>query len=298
MGSSAYELLQKNLPEGIPSLSTTQREAYKCFSPLNEGVFMFDQWSAYLDMHNAPRIVSISEDATRVITRVEYDSYSNKIVGFVLPLDDNSLPKINSFVATSFEVIETMFGSSNKASYAYIYMAQPMVLNVPPFCLALLGTDNHFDAKAVIQRWKYIVKECANRKIEVISFGSDGDSRLLTAMLISSKLYDYSSKQLSDLIITDDKISSYSTPFQIRSAWDTWFSVKNVTSISYMQDIVHLGVKLKARLLTHSQILPMGKYSAISSHLTILQSSFRKEQHNLRLKDLSHQDRQNFEAVL
>ena len=68
MGSSAYELLQKNLSEGIPSLSTTQREAYKCFSQLNEGDFMFDQLSAYLDMHNAPRIVSISEDATRVIT--------------------------------------------------------------------------------------------------------------------------------------------------------------------------------------------------------------------------------------
>ena len=137
---------------------------------------------------------------------MEYDSYSNKIVGFVLPLDNNSLPKINSFVATSFEVIETMFASSSKAFYAYIYMAQH-VLNVPPFCLALLGTDNHFDTKVVLQRWKYIVKECANRKIEVISFGSDGGSRLLTAMHTSSKLYDYSSKQLSDLIITEDKIS-------------------------------------------------------------------------------------------
>ena len=115
----------------------------------------------------------------------------------------------------------------------------------------------------------------------MISFGSDGGSRLLTAMHTSSKLYDYSSKQLSDLIITDDKISSYGTPFKIPSAWDTWFSVKNVTSVSYVQDIVHLGVKLKAHLLTHSQILPMGKYSAISSNLTILQSSFRKEQHNL-----------------
>ena len=123
IGSSAYELLQKNLPKGIPSLSTTQREAYKCFSSLNEGDFMFDQLSAYLDMHNAPRIVWISKDATHVKTQVEYDSYSNKIVGLVLPLDNNSLPKINSFVATSFEVIETMFASSNKASYAYIDMA-------------------------------------------------------------------------------------------------------------------------------------------------------------------------------
>ena len=33
-------------------------------------------------------------------------------------------------------------------------------------------------------------------------------------------------------------------------------------------------------------------------YITILRSSFRKEQHNLQLKDLSHQDQQNFEAVL
>lgn len=91
---------------------------------------------------------------------------------------------------------------------------------------------------------------------------------------------------------------SQSTPLDIPSAWNTWFSVRNLTNISYVQDIVHLGVKLKARLLTYSQVLPMGSFSALSSHLIMLQTSFRKEQHNLHLKNLSHQDRQNFEAVL
>ena len=65
--------------------------------------------------------------------------------------------------------------------------------------------------------------------------------------------------------------------------------------MSFVQDTVHLGVKLKARLLTYSQLLPLGKYSAQPSHLSLLQSSFCKEQHNLRAKDLDHQ---NFEAVL
>lgn len=98
---------------------------------------------------------------------------------------------MDSFLATSFEAIEKMFTSSIKASNAYLYMAQPMAINVPPFCFALLGTDNHFDTKVVLHRWKYIVKECAQRRIEVISFCSDGDSRLLTAMRLSAKLYDY-----------------------------------------------------------------------------------------------------------
>ena len=65
----------------------------------------------------------------------------------------------------------------------------------------------------------------------------------------------------------------------------------------FVHDTVHLGVKLKARLLTLSQVLPMGKYSALASHLHLLQATYHKDQHNLRYKDLDHQDRQNFEAV-
>ena len=42
----------------------------------------------------------------------------------------------------------------------------------------------------------------------------------------------------------------------------------------------------------------MGNHTALSIHLSFLQASFSKEQHNLRAKDLDHQDCQNFEAVL
>ena len=49
--------------------------------------------------------------------------------------------------------------------------------------------------------------------------------------------------------------------------------------------------------MSHSQVLQLGKFSAQSAHLSLLESTFRKEQHNLRLKDLDHQDKQNFEAV-
>ena len=64
----------------------------------------------------------------------------------------------------------------------------------------------------------------------------------------------------------------------------------------FVQDPIYLGVKLKSRLISVSN-LPMGKYSAIASHLHLVQVSFSKEHHNLRLKDLDHQDQQNFEAV-
>ena len=192
-GSTGYQLLHKNMPEALPSLSTVQREAAKQFNPLSEGEFAFDQLSAYLESYNAPRIVSISEDATRVITRIEYDSNSNKLVGFVLPLDTEYLPIGGSFLATSFDGIEQMFSSASKASSAYIYVAQPLSPSTPPFSLCLIGTDNRFDANSVTHRWKYMIKECKKRNIEVVSFSADGDSRLLTSMRVEPKLYNYSS---------------------------------------------------------------------------------------------------------
>ena len=81
------------------------------------------------------------------------------------------------------------------------------------------------------------------------------------------------------------------------TGWKSWFHVEVEEAVCFVQDTVHLGVKLKARLLTLSQVLPMAKYSALASHLHLLQAMYRKNQHNLCLKDLDHQDRQNFEAV-
>ena len=114
IGPSPYELLHVNMPEAIPSLSTVEREANRRYSLLGEGQFIFDKLLAHLEGYNAEKIVSISEDATRIISRVEYDSSSNKIVGFVLPLDSNSLPEQTSFYATSFVDIEQMFLNSKK----------------------------------------------------------------------------------------------------------------------------------------------------------------------------------------
>ena len=97
------------MPEAIPSLSTVEREANRYYSPQAEGEFIFDKLLAHLEGYNTEKIVSMSEDATRVISRVEYDSSNNKIGGFVLPLDCNSLPIKTSFYATSFAEIEICF---------------------------------------------------------------------------------------------------------------------------------------------------------------------------------------------
>ena len=222
-------------------------------------------------------MASISEDATRVISRVEYDQAKDKLVGFVLPIDKDSLSLSGSFQASSLSTIEAMFENNKKASSAYVYMAQTLSPNTPPFCLCLIGTDNCFDANMVALRWIHIVKSVKKRNVEVISFGTDGDGRLLTSMRVMSKLYNYTSKKYDYISLESGESLVGSVP----KAWKSWFFIKVEEAVCFVQDTVHLGVKLRAWLLTLSQVLPMGKYSALASHLHLLQATYHKEQHNL-----------------
>ena len=166
-GPLAYDFLHQNMSQGLPSLRTVQRIIHAQYKTLHEGVFRFDELLAHITDHNAPKIVSIGEDATRVIGRVDYDSETNRCVGFVLPLDVNGLPVVDAYLATSFTAIEAMFNSASISKYAYTYMAQPLASNIPPLCLACLGSDQKFTAQHVLQRWQYIYSQCAERGIRV-----------------------------------------------------------------------------------------------------------------------------------
>jgi len=68
-------------------------------------------------------------------------------------------------------------------------MAQPLCSTATPFCLACLGTNNQFTVREVLLRWKHIANECKRRGINVVSFGGDGDTRLLKAMKVTCKLF-------------------------------------------------------------------------------------------------------------
>ena len=87
----------------------------------------------------------------------------------------------------------------------------------------------------------------------------------------------------------------------IPEAWRAWFhiNIKSDAVHVYVQDIVHVGVKLKARLLKPSIVLPMGPhYLASGNHVHLIRMVFGKDQHNLRERDVNHRDRQNFDAVM
>ena len=57
-----------------------------------------------------------------------------------------------------------MFKENEIAKFGYVHMAQALSKQVPAFCLAYIGTNNHFsgDDIDVLKWWKYIVKFTAS----------------------------------------------------------------------------------------------------------------------------------------
>ena len=84
----------------------------------------------------------------------------------------------------------------------------------------------------------------------MVCYGSDGDSRLLKAMQIASALLppkcDYPFEVYSSLEVS-----------KIPLTWKPWFYLKNVSTITHVQD-VHKAVKLKCRLLKAFSGVPNG----------------------------------------
>jgi len=288
-GPMTYNFIASNLSRALPNLRTVQRYIAAEYTPFEEGVFRFDELLVHLNSYNAAKVVSLGEDATRVVSRVEYDVKTDKLVGFVLPCNDEGLPICDSFLATSFETLETYFKRGSVAKYAFVYMAQPLTVGVPAFCLACMGTDNRFNADIVANRWKYIYDELSQRGISLVSVGADGDSRELRAMQVSTHLL--SSQKVPNLL-------SIGKSIHIPSDWKAWFAMKHPTTVACIQDVVHIAVKLKTRLLKPSILLPLGDFAAGVHDLRTVQQMFTKDQHGLRERDINFKDKQNYDAVL
>ena len=54
---------------------------------------------------------------------------------------------------------------------------------------------------------------------------------------------------------------------KIPSSWFTWYRIRQPSTLAYVQDVVHVAIKLKCRLLKPSVVLPMGDYVAGSHHI-------------------------------
>lgn len=152
-GKIGYESLQSNFQSALPSVSSTNRYISKNDGYIVEGALRVHELQIYLKDRNIPPIVSISEDATRISGRIQYDSKSNEIVGFVLPVDKNiGMPIPHSYCARSADEMLQHFGRDNSvANFVNVIMAQPLA-DVAPFCLMVYGSDSKYSAEDVINR--------------------------------------------------------------------------------------------------------------------------------------------------
>jgi len=58
------------MAEAIPSLSTIKHIVHNCYHSIGDGEFRFDSLLSYLEHNGIPKVMSIGEDATRVINMI------------------------------------------------------------------------------------------------------------------------------------------------------------------------------------------------------------------------------------
>lgn len=73
--------------------------------------------------------------------------------------------------------------------------------------------------------------------------------------------------------------------------------VIDISKVAFIQDTIHVGTKLRNRLLAFGNILAMGHKQVSVGHLKILIRNFSKEAHGLIMTDICPEDRQNFESL-
>lgn len=280
-GPLAYHTLHRNLPCSLPSLPSTNRYIRSGFQMI-EGVPRFKELLVHLEERKLPLMVSISEDATRVVGKIQYDSKTNQLMGFTLPLNKSTgMPIPLYFKARNVhEILDHFSADIAISSLINVVMVQPLG-DATPFCSLVFGSDNQYTAEDVSNRWKYIIRELGKLNIQTLIVSSDSDPRYNGAM-----------KSLSKLGHRSNYIDF------------NWFCADATCDDEtfYVQDSPHIGTKLRNFFLRTSYKklkLPFGPNNSIDlKHLYYLLDHFTKDKHQLTASILNPVDKQNFQSVL
>ncbi|KYN23201.1 hypothetical protein ALC57_04378 [Trachymyrmex cornetzi] len=153
-------------------------------------------------------------------------------------------------------------------------MAQPLQNNTPSFCLSIFGTDNRFTASDVLKRWIKMQSMAKEFGITILGHSSDGDTRLMKAMKTTYKL-----------------------PASVENKWPWFHCMKPNSNALVCQDTIHIGTKLRTRLLHEKVNLQIGNYIINKKHLEYLILNFGKDKHLLTISDINGEDKMNYRAV-
>ena len=173
-GKFNYETLSANFGVALPTPSIVMSASRSYLSPILEGTIRMAECMAALEERKQPRTVWVSEDATGINGRVEYDSKTDRCVGFVGPLDERGMPDLSRFGAEDADTIQGLFARHATARSAHLVLAQPLEKHAAPLWLLLFGTDNKYPKEAVLSRWRHLKARASEKGIRILGFSSDG----------------------------------------------------------------------------------------------------------------------------
>ncbi|GAB0093294.1 hypothetical protein DMENIID0001_083760 [Sergentomyia squamirostris] len=274
-GPLIYEILSANM--GLPSKSAILMNLHQCSHKIVEGKIYAEELKRYLEERKLPNCVWISEDATKIVAKVQYDHIDDQVVGLVPPLK-KGIPQIRSFPCTTPEQVKGYIDTISKSEYVYVVLAQPLVINAPPFLLMTFGTDNTFTSDDVLNRWNTLIEQLKSQNIDILGFSSDGDTRLLKAMKIKTGLFR----------------PNPSLQPQLQAIKDF-----NLHAVPCVQDTLHIVNKLHNRLMKTShpkkpQPSVMGHYRASRDDLLKMVEEVSKDQHLITKTDLDTSNGMNY----
>jgi hypothetical protein len=116
--NKTLQVLYSNLP--LPSISTVQQNMKNNDNKIVEGQLRMSELKDFLVSNNLPLKAWISEDGTRILDKVEYDPQTNQLVGLVLPLEKDAMPKVLSHEADCARNIESLILNKEKSKIGYI----------------------------------------------------------------------------------------------------------------------------------------------------------------------------------
>lgn len=125
-GKKLYEFFIYNMH--FPCYRSVLRYVDSYHKQMIEGKLYFDELHDFLLKRNLPKVVSISEDATKITEVVEYCAKTRTLSGLVAPFNDRTgMPKQLFFVAESAIQISKSIEDFAKAKYVYVIIANPLI---------------------------------------------------------------------------------------------------------------------------------------------------------------------------
>lgn len=167
-GRSLYETLISYFKFPLPSIATILRYLYDK-KPPREGELSIESFVKFNKGNDETVYVWASEDDTRLVEGLTYNSLSDTIVGLCLPTDeDTGCPKVDFFKFISIDAVKYYVREFAPANFAKILVLRPLSKGSKPFILAVYGTRGSDNFEMTMKRWEHVKISLAAYNVQVV----------------------------------------------------------------------------------------------------------------------------------